>query len=138
MKRTQFHRNINKGWWTHKPQGKAVHYAQAVLFDIVVKHPSFGNKKFVACHNKTGPRKVFAHFMAAKVRPEATDNPLALEAIPGNAERICFDPTKGDTHFHVRRNGEKIIGDHLSKAWATADSDGAMWAIVHTTNGVMK
>ena len=131
MRRTQFHRNINKGCWTHKPQGKAVRYAQAVLFDIVVKHPSFGNKKFVACHNKTGPRKVFAHFMAAQVQPET------MTDIPDNAERIHFDPTKGDTHFHVRRNGEKIIVDHLSQAWATADSDGAMWAIVHTTNGVM-
>ena len=132
MKRTQFHRNINKGCWTHKPQGKAVHYAQAVLADITVTHPSFGNKKFVACHNKTGPRKVFAHFMAATVQPET------MTAIPANAERICFDPTKGDTHFHVIRNGNKVIVDHLSKAWATNDKTGTMMAIVHTTNGVMK
>ena len=131
MKRTQFHRNLNKGCWTHKPQGYAVHYVQAVLFDIVVKHPSFGNKKFVACHNGTGPRKVFAHFMAAQVQPET------MTDIPASAERICFDPTKGDTHFHVRRDGVKIIVDHLSKAWATADSDGAMWAIIETTNGAM-
>lgn len=131
MKRTQFHRNLNKGCWTHKPQGYAVFYSQAVLIDIVVKHPSFGNKKFVACHNKTGPRKVFAHFMAAVVQPEA------MEEIPASAERVCFDPTKGDTHFHVRRNGKKVIVDHLSRAWATSSEDGAMYAIVETTNGVM-
>ena len=132
MKRTQFHRNLNKGCWTHKPQGYSVFYSQAILADIVVKHPSFGNKKFVACHNGTGTRKVFAHFMAATGQPEA------MEDIPDNAERIHFDPTKGDTHFHVRRGNDKVIVDHLSKAWATADADGAMWAIVHTTNGVMK
>lgn len=131
MSRTQFHRNLNKGCWSYVPS-KTLHCAQAVLVDVVVKHPSFGNKRFVACHNGTGTRKVFAHFMAATVQPET------MEEIPANAERVHFDPTKGDTHFHVRRNGEKIIVDHLSKAWATNDKTGTMMAIVHTTNGVMK
>ena len=131
MKRTQFHRNLNKGCWSYVPN-KTLHCSQAVLVDVVVRHPSLGNKHFAKCHAGTGSRKVFAWFKAATVQPEAMGD------IPDNAERIHFDPTKGDTHFHVRRNGEKIIVDHLSKAWATADSDGAMWAIVHTTNGVMK
>jgi hypothetical protein len=133
MKRTQFHRNLNKGCWSYVPN-KTLHCSQAVLVDVVVRHPSFGNQHFAKCHNGTGSRKVFAWFKAVDVYLD----PVALTDIPDNAERIHFDPTKGDTHFHVRRNGEKIIVDHLSKAWATADSDGAMWAIVHTTNGVMK
>ena len=130
MKRTQFHRNLNKSCWSYVPN-KTLHYSQAVLVDVVVRHPSFTNKHFAKCHNGTGSRKVFAWFKAATVQPEV------MEEIPANAERIHFDPTKGDTHFHVIRNGEKFIVDHLSKAWATSDSDGAMWAIVHTTNGVM-
>ena len=136
MKRTQFHRNLNKGCWSYV-MSKTIHCRQAVLIDVVVRHPSFNNKHFAKCHAGTGSRKVFAWFKAAKVRPEYTDDPLALEAIPHNAERIHFDPTKGDTHFHVRRGNDKVIVDHLSKVWATADSDGALFAIVETTNGVM-
>ena len=130
MSRIQFHRNLNKGCWSYV-MSKTLHCPQAVLVDVVVRHPSFGNKHFAKCHAGTGSRKVFAWFKAATVQPEA------MEDIPDNAERICFDPTKGDTHFHVRRGNDKVIVDHLSKAWATADSDGAMWAIVETTNGVM-
>tara|TARA_R100000995_G_C3448976_1_gene107122 strand:+ start:145 stop:483 length:339 start_codon:yes stop_codon:yes gene_type:complete len=110
---------------------KTLHCSQAVLIDVAVRHPSFGNKHFAKCHNGTGSRKVFAWFKAATVQPEVMGD------IPGNAERIHFDPTKGDTHFHVRRGNERVIVDHLSKVWATADSDGALYAIVHTTNGVM-
>jgi len=131
MKRIQFHRNLNKGCWSYVPS-KTLHCSQAVLIDVVVRHPSFTNKHFAKCNAGTGSRKVFAWFKAATVQPET------MTAIPASAERIQFDPTKGDTHFHVIRNGEKIIVDHLSKAWATADSDGALYAIVETTNGVMK
>ena len=131
MKRIQFHRNLNKGCWSYVP-GKTLHCSQAVLVDVVIRHPSFGNKHFLKCHNGTGSRKVFAWFKAATVQPEV------MEEIPANAERIHFDPTKGDTHFHVRRGNDKVIVDHLSKVWATSDSDGALYAIVETTNGVMK
>ena len=131
MSRTQFHRNLNKRCWSYV-MSKTLHCSQAVLIDVVVRHPSLGNKHFAKCHAGTGSRKVFAWFKADTVQPEVMGD------IPDNAERIHFDPTKGDTHFHVIRNGEKVIVDHLSKAWATADSDGALYAIVHTTNGVMK
>lgn len=131
MKRTQFHWNINEKLWSYVPN-KTLHCSQAVLVDVVVRHPSFGNQHFVKCHNGTGSRKVFAWFKAVDIYFD----PVALTDIPADAERIHFDPTKGDTHFHVRRNGEKIIVDHLSKAWAT--KGGVMLAIVHTTNGVMK
>jgi len=131
MKRIQFHRNLNKGCWSYVPN-KTLHCSQAVLIDVVVRHPSFTNKHFAKCNAGTGTRKVFAWFKAAEVQPEA------MEDIPANAERIHFDPTKGDTHFHVRRNGEKVIVDHLSKAWAMNDETGTMMAIVNTTNGVMK
>ena len=123
----QFHKNLNLNRWSWKPEGEPTsHCDVAVLEGVIVKHPSPGNKQFILCL-EGGSRKVFALFKATRIKV-IPDNPLverhnfAAMVLEGG-ERIHFDPTKGDTFFHFRRNGKKVKVDTLSKVWAFDDSE---------------
>lgn len=129
MSRVQFHRNLNAGCWSYVPV-KTLHCSQAVLIDVIVKHPTPTSKQFKVCVNG-GSRKVFAWFKAATVQADKTS------PIPASAERIRFNPTQGDTHFHVVRGNQKIIVNAMSKAWALNDKSGTMLGVVTSTGGVM-
>ena len=123
--RTQLHFNLHTRWWSVTPPGSGVVTASRVYGrDVMVKHPTSG--AFKKCHAGTGPRKVFAWFKCTTVEMEST------RPRPASAERIRFDPTKGDTHFHVVRDGQKVVVNHLSECWAEDDSNGPreMWGIV--------
>ena len=57
---------------------------------------------------------MFAWFKAQSVMCGTCDESL----VPDYAERIYFNPTKGDRSFHVIRNGHQVRIDHAAKVYA--------------------
>ncbi len=122
MSKTQFHRNLNKGCWSYiPPGGKTLHCDHACLSDVDVRHPSLKNKQFKACL-AGGSRKVFAWFKARTVTPCPWDTARKARQAHPEAERIYFDPTKGDKYFHVIRGSVKYAVYTLSILYAVGDS----------------
>lgn len=127
----QFHRNLNGKpekqniWSVIYPKQPTTHCLQAVLYNVKVKHPTATSKQFLKCFNG-GSRKVFAWFKAERVDMGRKDIQRAYPL--SKFEQIYFNPTKQDTHFHVRRKGKKIPVDHM--VVCIAREDGSMWGIV--------
>ena len=114
----QFHFNLTLKQWSYRLPGEGTaNCLTAILENVTVKHPGENNKQFLICL-AGGSRKVFAWFKVNKIKL----NPKKLSLQCG-AERIYFNPTKGDTYFHFRRNGKKFKIDYLSKVYALANGD---------------
>ena len=127
----QVHRNLrgkpeNSNLWSViYPERPTTHCLQAVLYNVKVKHPSPKSKQFNRCL-EGGPRKVFAWFKAERVDMGRKDIQSAYPL--DKFERILFNPTNKDTHFHVRRNGQKVVVDSMT--CCIAREDGSMWGVV--------
>jgi len=108
----KFYRNLNASrtgsgnhWSVYR--GKALSHAPALYAcDVSIKQPS--GKAFEQCL-KGGSRSVFAWMKANRVSTE-------LPAMPGNAQRVRFNPKQGDTCFNI--NGRRV--DTLSQVWLTS------------------
>ena len=110
MSKTQFHRNLNSGAWSYiPPKSKTSSCTNACLLDVDFRHPSTGNKAFVKCL-AGGSRSVFAWFKAQSVMCGICDESL----VPETAERIYFNPKKGDRFFHVLRENQQVKIDHAT------------------------
>lgn len=107
----KFYRNLNIGGWSYK-DGKAPvdHCNDAILYNVKFKQPS--GQAFEDCING-GHRAVFAWFKGQEIWLDSND--LDNVSIDGLSQ-LFFNPKKGDTFFHIRRNGKKVRVDSTPKA----------------------
>jgi len=120
MAKTKLHYNLNRGGWSVTPPKSKVMPARTVHgTGVTIKQPS--GKAFDECLSGSA-RAVFTWFKCDAVE---IDGPSQR---PAHAERLYFNPRRGDSFFHVVRDGQKVRVDSLVECWGEADR--SMWGVV--------